>query len=186
MFLGTLTNEADALDAITAIRERFNFTGTLFTPTDVSDMAGNVLSNFDAADFEEAFRDGIVQEVTHGYEYRKLGDILSERGNETLGDAVVSAVSLLEEGTGYTFTVRLLVYRDIEPPLFPAIDRAGFTSATDAFQWARSRMGTLVTSPTDGVESLVLDTAVGQCVEGFSLAVMDGDVQVGLIRGTAN
>lgn len=186
-FLSTITTESEALDAISDIKARFNLTGTLFTPTDVSDMVYSAMPAFvtDSA-FQEALCAGVVDNVTREYEYRKLGDILSERGNDTLAGAVDSVLGLLEDGAGYTFTVRLLVYRDPQPPLFPAIVRAGFPTATEALQWAQARMGTMVKHPTHSAETLAFSEAVGQCVEGFSLAVMRGDTQMGLISGTVS
>lgn len=184
-FLDALTSEEDALDAITAIRERFNFTGTLFTGTDVEDQVDSLTIHSPAwrkrgHDFTDAFLGSIVKEIQSGYEYRKLGDILAERGNETLGDAAVSTVGLLEDGNSYDYDAQLLVDQDSDNTLGLAMERSGFATANEAFQWARQYVGTKAVACVPLAESdrLFDDYALALQVSQVALVVRHGETQI--------
>lgn len=184
-FLDTLTTESDALDAITAIRERFNFTGTLFTGTDVEDQVDLLTIHSPAwrkrgHDFTDAFVGAIVKEIQSGYEYRKLGDILAERGNETLGDAAVNTVGLLEDGSRLHYDAQLLVDRDSDNTLGLAVERHDFATATEAFEWARQYVGAKAVACTQLAEAdhLVDEPLLEFTVSQVALVVRDGDTQL--------
>lgn len=184
-FLDTLTTEDDALDAITAIRERFNFTGTLFTGTDVEDQVDLLTIHSPAwrkrgNDFTDAFVGAIVKEIQSGYEYRRLGDILAERGNETLGDTAAHTVKLLEDGGHLHYDAQLLVNRDSDSILGPVMERRAFATATEAFGWARQYVGTKAVAciPLAEADHLFDESLLEFTVSQVALVVRDGGTQL--------
>lgn len=174
--LGTITSESDALDTIIAIRDRFGFTGTVFTPSEVEGMASDVLSE-QGNDFADAFYASVAQTVIGEYEFRKLGDMLSERGNITLGDAVASYAEALEDGNGYEFDALLLVDRDSDDPQSEALERRGFSTSQAAFQWARQYVGSpaSVCIPLTEADRLLNEPALGLPVIEVGLVVRGVD-----------
>lgn len=148
----------DALAVISAIRDRFGFTGTLFTPEDISSMAIAALHEHPEA-FAAALTPALTQHVREGYEYRKLGDILAERGNETLGDAVTQAVGLLEAPGHYSYVPVLYVAEDGQQK--PTIECTGFDTALAAYAWATTTVGTTL-SDVEAAQGSPLGLVVSQ------------------------
>lgn len=62
--------EYAALDAITAIKAKFDLAGTVFCTADVDDMAAAVLEDHPLAN---AYTQAIVEQVKASYGWRKMG-----------------------------------------------------------------------------------------------------------------
>ncbi|MDN5758319.1 MAG: hypothetical protein L0H59_07270 [Tomitella sp.] len=85
----------DAFAIIHALRAKFSMAGIEFTTADVADMVYSqygvyTVDNVDPDDVPVA---AITEEVTAGWEYRKLADRLAECGDAVLSDAVADAVA---------------------------------------------------------------------------------------------
>lgn len=160
----------DALAVVTAIRDRFGFTGTLFTPEDITSITAAALEER-PAQFAAAVTPAISAHVRDGYEYRKLGDILAERGNETLGDAVTQAVGLLEDGTRYGY--HPVLYVAVEEGVEAVMDTDAFDDAAAACDWAGALVGHSVRDALAAAEAVDMRTSVRPWRDG---AFLDGEV----------
>mgnify|MGYP001022094610 CR=1 FL=1 len=82
-FVDRLTPDG-ALTVLNALRVRFDWAGTMFTPVDVDAGARNHVENHGCG----CIPSQVVEEVIRGPEYRSMGDRFCERGWDAIEDAI--------------------------------------------------------------------------------------------------
>lgn len=102
-----IETEEQALEAISSLRAKFDMRGTEFTREDIKDAVDSTLSEA-PEDVAEFLASCFVQVILDDPYWKRLPDVLSERGNEVLGDAAADACGLLASvgpGLGCTILV---------------------------------------------------------------------------------
>lgn len=145
-FIDTLTTEDEALDAINAIRARFDLAGTEFCLADVTEAVREALREADPA-LAEAFTSDITERVKGTYYWRKLRDIMAERGSVTIADAVAEACGPFTDDSGAEFAAQLLVQHG--KTHVAAIEGVGFHDPAAAYTWAAGHLGSSVVTVLD-------------------------------------
>lgn len=143
-FIDTLTSEDEALAAINALRARFDLAGTEFCTADVTEAVREALREADPA-LAEAVTSDITERVKGTYYWRKLRDIMAERGSVTIADAVAEACRPLTDGE--EVTAQLLVTHGQAHVV--AIEGLGFHDAEVAYTWASGHLGAQVATVLD-------------------------------------
>lgn len=139
---------SDALALIQSLRVTFGFVGTEFTREDV---VGQFETQCEGSGTTYAvYQDSIVETVRGGYEFQNLDDILAERGNEVISEAVSELVGILDGAQGYEFTIVLTAVVDGEH--VDVVERSGFGNPHDATQWGSDQMGRTVLEVIDAEE----------------------------------
>lgn len=90
---GQVADSNEALELLTALRNRFEWSGTMFTPDDVESQVEEALEGKD--EYLAAYSRALRDEVLGSYEYRKLDDQMSEGANEALYEAALSSPLLM-------------------------------------------------------------------------------------------
>lgn len=170
--------EEEALSLFHVLSARFDWSGTVFTPEDVRNEVQTILDGQgDEHEYLDAYAQALESEVLGSYEYRKLGDGMSERGNETLSDAVVFS-PLFREGEGITFCVVLGV-DDERAIRTEAVEVGPFDSSQRAHEAGLAGVSKVAEAQEDNpmAEFLVSDEKlIAAEVKGFSLVVVrDGE-----------
>lgn len=130
------STQTEAMALISTLRAAYGLVGTEFSRDDVLSQA--------EVQCEElgTYRDSIVETVMNGYEFQKLDDTLSERGNEVIADAVSEQVGILEGALGYEFTAVLVAVVDGEH--VDVVEHPDFEDAAAATEWGSDQMGRTV------------------------------------------
>lgn len=141
-FIATLATEDDALEAINAIRARFDLAGTMFCTADVTETAREAIGE-DHPDLADALVAALTERVKGTYYWRKLGDIMSERGSETIADAVAETCHPLTSDDA-EYSAHLCIMRGGQ--LVTAVEGLGFRDAQVAYTWAAGHLGSQVST----------------------------------------
>lgn len=176
-FIDTLTTEDDALDAINAIRARFDLAGTVFCTADVTETVRAALAE-DHPDLADALAPDIAERVKDTYYWRKLGDIMSDRGGETIADAVTDACGPLAGDADAEYTAQLLVQHG--QTHIVAIEGIGFFDAGTAYTWAAGHLGSSVATvlesrPNECDLHVPTDALFHGTIESIALMVKTSD-----------
>ena len=82
-----ITDQDQALEVFHALRDRFCWSGTVFTADDVNNIVEAIIDAEDQPHLY-GYANALRDEVVNGYAYRRLADRMSELGNALLTDDV--------------------------------------------------------------------------------------------------
>lgn len=134
-----VVTDDEALTLISVLSSRFGLSTTAFCRADISDMAREVAADVltdHSPEFLDAVLPAVVDTVQADYEWTSLDEILAERGNEVLAEAVRQVGAPLHGGEYTLFDAQLCVEED--ESTVPVVTLRGFTSAQHAYEWAKS------------------------------------------------
>lgn len=166
----------EAFALIHALRDRHSLVGTEFSVEDVTDAIASHLDGHDPSVIE-AFSDHIASEIMAEYTWRKMGDLLAERGNEALGEAVSEAIpftGILTADLDRSFAI-VLGTDDSEGCRTSVIEIGGFETPDDAVAKALSligQTGARILSTEPAAEPLSNDL-LDRPTRGYSLAIIE-------------